>query len=194
MHNRLSPFSLLLFSFLLFSFFPCSAQVENIPPPQSMQKESPMQKKRPMFTAGGGFGFQFGVYNAVNVAPQVGVYATPWLVVLVNGQYSYMWRRDFYNSHIWGVGVALQPIIIKKIVAHVGYEFTQYNFKWLDGSQKQTDNFHFLVLGGGYKQYMSKRVYFQALILFNIPLKEPTILNYYYNYYPFFRIGVGVDI
>jgi len=191
---KTSPYCLLLSTLLLFASFPCSAQVETIPPPQSMQKESQVQKKRPMFTSGGGFGFQFGAYNAVNVAPQVGVYVTPWLVALVNGQYSYMWRRDFYNSHIWGLGAALQPIIIKRIVIHVGYEFTQYNFKWLDGSQKQTDNFHFLVLGGGYKHYMSKRVYFQALILFNIPLKEPTIQNYYYNYYPFFRIGVGVDI
>jgi len=168
--------------------------VEKIPPPQSMQKESPMKKKRPMFTVGGSMGFQFGAYNAINVAPQGGVYATPWLVALVNGQYSYLWHKDLFTSHIWGLGAALQPIILKKIVVHVGYEFTQYNFKWLDGSPKQTDNFHFLVLGGGYKQYVSKRVYFQALILFNIPLIEPSVPNYKHNYYPFFRIGVGVDI
>jgi len=192
-HKISYPLFFLLFSFLLFSFFPCSAQEEIPPPPQSMQKESPMQKKRPMFTAGGGFGFQFGTYNAVNVAPQFGVYATPWLVVLANGQYSYMWTRNFYNSHVWGIGVAVEPIIKQKFVVHFGYEFSQIYFRWLDGSQPQKANFHFLVLGGGYKQYMSKRVYFQALILFNIPLNQSIIQNYYYNYYPFFRIGVGVD-
>ncbi|MCL2435850.1 MAG: hypothetical protein FWD09_06920, partial [Lentimicrobiaceae bacterium] len=86
------------------------------------------------------------------------------------------------------------PIIIKKIVVHVGYEFEQYHFKWLDGSPKRVQDFHFAVLGGGYKHYMAPRVFFQALILFNIPLNQSTINNYTYGYYPFFRIGVGVDL
>jgi len=183
-----------LFCFLLFSSLHAIAQ-ENIPLPQSMQKESPqVKKKRPVFTTGGGLGFQFGYSNAVNVAPIVGVYATPWLVALLNGQYSYMWARNYYNSHVWGIGAAMEPIIIKKIVLHAGYEFLQIKFRWLDGSPPEFADFHFLVVGGGYKQYMSQHIYFQALILFNIPLKQPTIQNYYYNYYPSFRINIGVDI
>ncbi|MCL1850016.1 MAG: hypothetical protein FWF70_01200 [Bacteroidetes bacterium] len=178
---------------LLLSSLTCSAQ-SDIPPPQSMQKESPLQKKRPTFTVGGSFGFQFGSYNSINVMPQGGVYATNWLVVLATGQYSYMWNRVYFNSHVWGVGAALEPIIKKKIIIHTGYEFEQIKFKWLDGSPQQIENFHFLVVGGGYKQYMSQRVYFQALILFNIPLTQPSIQNYYNNYYPYFRIGIGVDI
>jgi hypothetical protein len=186
--------SFLLFSFLLFSLS-LSAQVESIPLPQSMQKESPLvKKKRPTFTAGGSFGFQLGTFSAVNVSPQVGVYATPWLVALVTGEYSFMWARNFYDSHVWGMGAALEPIIKEKIVIHVGYEFSQVNFRWLDGSPNQIYDFHFLVMGGGYKQYMSKRVYFQALILINIPLNQHTIKNYSNNYFPFFRIGIGVDI
>ena len=187
------PSAFLLSAFLLFSSLPCSAQEENVPLPQSMQKESPVKKKRPMLTAGGGFGFQFGTFSAVNVAPQFGVYAKPWLLVVANGQYSYMWAKNYFNSHVWGLGVALEPIIIKKIVVHAGYEFSQIHFRWLDGSPKEVDNFHFIVLGGGYKHYISQRVYFQALILFNIPLNQSTIQNYYNNYYPFFRIGIGVD-
>ena len=93
------------------------------------------------------------------------------------------------------MGAALQPIIIKKIVVHVGYEFEQYRFNWLDGSPKRDpQSFHFAVLGGGYKHYMSQRVFFQALILFNIPLNQSTVNNYTYGYYPFFRIGVGIDL
>ena len=187
----LSPF--LLFSLLLFSFLICSAQESNLPLPQSMQKESPVQKKRPMMTAGGGFGFQFGYSNEINVAPFFGVYATPWLVALVNGQYSFMWSRFNYNAHIWSIGAALQPIIIKRIVIHAGYEFEQVSFKWLNASPKRVQNFHNLVVGAGYKQYASKNVYFQALILFNIPLNQPTIPNFNYTYYPFFRINIGVD-
>jgi hypothetical protein len=189
------PFCFLLsaFYFLLFSLS-CFAQESNLPLPQSMQKAPPTQKTRPKFTAGGGLGFQFGGYNEINVAPFVGVYATPWLVGLVNGQYSYMWSRLNFDSHVWGVGAALEPIIKKRIVLHAGYEFSQIKFRWLDGSPQQIANFHFLVVGGGYKQYISERIYFQALILFNIPLTQPSIQNYYYNYYPFFRIGVGVDI
>jgi hypothetical protein len=161
-----------------------------------MQKELLQQakKQRPTFTAGGGFGLQFGTFNAIDVAPFVGVYATPWLVVLANGQYSYMWNKMFFDSHVWGVGAALEPIIIKKIVIHAGYEFSQIKFRWLDGSPKQNYDFHFVVLGGGYKQYVSQRVFFQALILFNIPLNQPKINNYNYGYYPFFRIVVGIDI
>jgi len=185
----------IFFCFLLFSFcIDVIAQTENIPLPQSMQKESPVKKKRPTFTVGGGFGFQFGTYNAIDVMPMAGVYVKPWLVVMANGQYSYMWRRNYYDSHVWGLGIALQPCIIKKIVIHAGYEYSQVNFKWFDGSPRQIESFHFAVVGAGYKQYVAQKVYFQALILFNIPLTQPTIQNYYYNYYPFFRINVGVDL
>ncbi|MCL2246176.1 MAG: hypothetical protein FWC10_03580 [Lentimicrobiaceae bacterium] len=191
----LTSYSFLLFCFLLFATLPSIAQTEKPPLPKSMQTEAPGVKKKPKFTTGGGFGFQFGAYfNTIEVSPQVGVYATPWLHVVANAQYSYMWRRSYYNSHVWGLGIALEPIIIKKIVTHVGYEFSQLHFKWLDGSPKQVENFHYVVLGGGYKQYISQRIYFQALILFNIPLNQPTIQNYYYNYYPFFRVGIGVDL
>jgi len=155
----------------------------------------PLKKSRPTFVVGGGLGAQFGTYgSAVGVSPQVGVYIKPWLLALVNGQYSFMWRRDFYNSNIWGLGAALQPLIIKRIVVHVGYEFEQYNFQWLDGSPKQSFDFHAVVLGVGYKHYMTKKVFFQAMILVNIPLNQPLINNYMYGYYPYFRIGVGVDL
>jgi len=185
-------FCLLLSAFCI---LPCSAQTETLPPPQSLQKETPLKKNRPKFAVGGGLGVQFGTASgAVSVAPLAGVYIKPWLLALVNGQYSYLWSRNFFNSHIWGVGAALQPCIIKRIVIHVGYEFEQYNFRWLDGSPKQVSDFHFVVLGGGYKQYVAPNVFFQALILFNIPLNQPTIPNYYHSYYPYFRIGVGVDL
>jgi hypothetical protein len=164
------------------------------PPPKSMQKQSPVKNKRPTFTVGGGIGFQFGSYNSVEVMPMGGVYIKPWLLALVNGQYSYMWRKNYYDSHIWGIGAALQPWIIKKILVHVGYEFNQMHFKWFDGSPKQIQDFHFAVLGVGYKQYMSQKLYFQALVLLNIPLNQTTLNSYSYNYYPYFRIGVGVDL
>jgi hypothetical protein len=195
--TRNLKFKILLFSLLLspFFFLPCFAQNNIPPPPQSMQKETPAKKNRPTFVAGGGFGVQFGNFgSAVSVSPQTGVYLKPWLLVLANGQYTYLWRRNFYDSHIWGLGVALQPCIIKRIVVHAGYEFEQNNFKWLDGSPRQVYNFHFAVVGGGYKQYIAPRVFFQALVLFNIPLNQPTINNYTNNYYPFFRINVGVDL
>jgi len=160
-----------------------------------MQKEAPTAKSKPKIVVGGGFGVQFGNFgSAVGISPQVGVYIKPWLLVLASGQYTYMWRKSFYDSHIWGVGVALQPCIIKRIIIHAGYEFEQNNFRWLDGSPKQVYNFHFAVLGGGYKQYLAPRVFIQALVLFNIPITQPTINNYSHNYYPFFRIGVGVDL
>ena len=133
---RLPLSAFLLFCFLLFTLHPCFGQVEKLPPPQSLQKESPGKKNRPMFTTGGGLGFQFGFNNTIYLAPQFGVYATPWLVVLANAQYSYMWQKNFYNAHLWGIGAALEPIIIKKIVAHIGYEFSQINFRWLDGSSQ----------------------------------------------------------
>jgi len=198
-HICLSAFHFLLSAFcfstfLLFSFLPCSAQVESAPPPQSLQKETPLKKKIPKFTVGGGLGFQFGTYNAIDLAPQVGVYATPWLLALISAEYSYMWRKDYYDSHVWGVGAALQPCIIKRIIFHVGYQFTQVSFKWLGQPEKQVQNFHYAVLGAGYKHYVSQRAYIQALILFNIPIIKPTIQYYSYNYYPFFRFGFGIDL
>lgn len=193
--NRLITiaFCLLLSTFCL---APCSAQTETDPPlPRSMQKETPLKKQRPKFVAGGGLGISFSGYGgAVGVMPQVGVYVKPWLLALVNGQYTYVWSRNFYESHTWGLGAALQPIIIKKIIVHVGYDFEQYRFNWRDGSPVQVANFHYLTLGAGYKYYMSQRIFFQALVLMNIPLNQPAINNYSHSYYPFFRFGVGVDL
>ena len=189
-----SQFFFLLFSFLLFSSLPCFGQAEKLPPPQSMQNETPLKRKIPKFTVGGDFGFQLGTFNTVNVMPQVGVYATPWLLAVLSGEYSYMWRKNYYNSHVWGVGAALQPCIIKKIIIHVGYEFTQVHFKWLDGSPKQIQDFHYVVLGAGYKYYVTQNVYLQTLVLLNIPLNKPEINNFSYNYYPYFKFGVGVDL
>jgi len=186
-------FLLSVFCFLLFSSLNCFAQTETAPPPKSLQKETSAKTQRPTFTAGGGIGFQFGTYNSVEVMPMGGIYVKPWLVALVNGQYSYMWHRN-YNSHIWGIGVALEPWIVKRIVIHAGYEYNQMIFKWLDGSPKQIQDFHFAVVGAGYKQYLNKKIYFQGLILFNIPLNQPTIQNYSYSYYPYFRVVVGVDL
>ena len=195
---KIKPFSaFLLFCFLLFVTLPCNGQTEKPPPPKSMQKNVSGGKKQPKFTTGGGFGFQFGSFGSVvEVAPQVGMYATPWLHVVANAQYSFMWSRSAsaYNSHVWGLGLALEPIIIKKIVTHVGYEFSQIHFRWLDGSPKLVESFHFVVLGGGYKHYIAQRVYFQALILFNISLNKSSILNNSNSYLPFFRIGIGVDL
>jgi hypothetical protein len=159
-----------------------------------MQQAPPGKKQRPTFTVGGGFGFQFGFYNSVEVLPMGGVYIKPWLVAMINGQYSYMWSKSLYHSHIWGIGAALEPWIIKRIVVHAGYEYNQMIFNWLDGSPKVIQDFHFAVPGVGYKQYINKQIYFQGLILFNIPLNQPTIQNYSYSYYPYFRVVVGVDL
>ncbi|MDR2970981.1 MAG: hypothetical protein LBU83_03515 [Bacteroidales bacterium] len=191
----LFPFHLCTFLTFIILSLNCSAQEEIPPPPQSMQKEAPIVKKqRPKFTVGGGMGFQFGTYSAIDVMPQAGVYATPWLLVLVNGEYSYMWSKNNYNSHVWGIGAAMQPCIIKRILIHVGYEFTQVNFKWVGKYSKQVQDFHFVVIGAGYKHYITNRIYLQALVLLNIPINQPKITNYSYNYYPYFRVGVGVDL
>jgi len=182
-----------LFFFLFFSFFTCFTQTEPTPKPQSLQDET-SSNKRPTFTVGGGVGFQFGTYNSVELYPMGGIYIKPWLLAQINGQYAYLWRKGYYDSHIWGIGAALQPWIAKKVLLHAGYEFNQICFQWLDGSKQQVMNLHFAVIGVGYKQYLSKTVYCQALILLNIPLNQSTLNSYSYNYYPYFRIGVGVDL
>ena len=188
------PFSAFCLLLSTFCFLPCFAQDETkVPMPQSMQEEMPV-KKRPTFTVGGGVGFQFGTYNSVEATPMAGIYIKPWLLFQMNGQYSYLWRKNYYDSHIWGIGAALQPWIAKRVLLHAGYEFNQIYFKWLDGSKSQVLDLHFFVVGAGYKQYISKKFYFQALVLLNIPLNQATLNSYNYNYYPYFRVGVGIDL
>jgi len=95
-----SAFCFLLSAFLLFCSLPCSAQNNVVPPlPQSMQKQEVTKRKLPKISVGGGFGVQFGSYSVVEVAPQVGMYVLPWMQVLVNGQYSYIWMKNVYKYY-----------------------------------------------------------------------------------------------
>jgi len=186
---------IIVFSLLFLSFLHCVAQNTNkLPLPASMQKKEIPTRKFPKISVGGSFGFQFGTYNTVELAPQVGLYVLPWMQIIANGQYAFQWSKNYYNSHVWGLGVALQPCIIKKILVHAGYDFNQIYFKWLDGSPTQVHNLHFFTVGGGYKQYISQKVYFYALVLINIQLNNPTIQNYSVNYFPSFKMGVSVDL
>lgn len=191
--------------FLILSFFSFQAiyaQQDTIPPPRSLQKEEPGKKRKlPKFTAGGGVGLHFGTYNAIEIQPQIGVYATKWLLVGINADYSYMWTRytqaNSYSSNVVGVGAFLQPILFKKLLLLAGYDFTYVYYDWKDVAVKETYNYHTIYAGIGIKQYMGKKAYFQALVLINaFQTGTGVTKNQYYvpNYYPFLRIGIGVDL
>jgi len=181
---------ILLFCFLLSA----SAQTEKVPPPKSLQQSVKTEKKRPTFTVGSGLGAQFGANSAVEISPFAGIYATKWLVFSVNGEYAFMWNKNFYQAHIWGIGVAAQPCIIDRILLHAGYKFNQIQFKWLDTSPTIKENFNYIVLGAGYKQYLAQKIYIQGLVLMDIPIDQPTINNYSGNFYPYFKVSVGIDL
>ncbi|MDR0207064.1 MAG: hypothetical protein LBI45_07415 [Bacteroidales bacterium] len=188
----LSPFFFLLFFF--FAFFHCNAQTEKIPLPKSLQQNIKTEKKRPVFTVGSGIGAQFGATSAVEISPFAGIYATKWLVFLVNGEYAFMWNKNYFNAHIWGIGVAVQPCIIDRILLHAGYKFNQIQIKWLDIYPREKENFNYVVLGGGYKQYLAQKIYIQGLVLIDIPINPPTINNYSHSFYPYFKVSVGIDL
>ena len=179
---------------LLFCFSALHAQTEKVPPPKSLQQNVKTEKKRPVFTVGSGLGAQFGANSAVEISPFAGIYATKWLVFSVNGEYAFMWNKNYFNAHIWGIGVAAQPCIIDRILLHAGYKFNQIQFKWFDGSPTIKENFNYIVLGAGYKQYLAQKIYIQGLVLMDIPIDQPTINNYSGNFYPYFKVSLGIDL
>jgi hypothetical protein len=186
---------------LLLGTFICSvnltfSQEEDVPLPKSLRKYSERDgEKKLNLTAGGSFGMQFGSYTAVSGSPIFGYYPAKWLLLGVGGTYmfSYIAPLD-YSSHAFGATAFAEGLIWKqRIIAHIGYEYINYEDAKYDPTTlqitgKERKNDHALLIGPGYRQPVTDNINMYLLCLFNI---FQTSESFYSN--PTIRIGITVD-
>lgn len=184
--KKLSLCFLLLFIGFSFS---TNAQIDDVPLPKSLQRSDKQRDidKKLRFTAGGGFGLQFGSsYAGVSLSPVVGVYPFDWLLIGVGANYSYTYS---YGSsfHDFGVNVFVRGLIWQqRLIAHLGYEYLN-----LDYGRDGRFDAHALYLGPGYRQPLGDRVSLHALLLFNLANWNSSNLDTR-SFFPFFYPTIGV--
>ncbi|MEG2070119.1 MAG: hypothetical protein RR034_01945 [Bacteroidales bacterium] len=170
------------------------AQYEDVPLPKSLKAITPREEKsdrKIKFLAGGNFGLQFGNYTAVEISPQFGIYPVDWLLVGVGGTYMFSWD-SYYKipCHTFGFNAYLQGYIWKRLILHVGYEYLNYPIFYVDKTMTRHD-LHSVVVGAGYRQYVTDRVSVYGLLLFNVYQSS----DYYTrDFVPIVRFGVNFDI
>lgn len=187
---------ILLTGFLIgtvnFSF----CQEEDVPLPKSLQKyDRKGGKKKLNLMAGGSFGVQFGSYTAVSVSPIFGFYPAKWVILGVGGTYMFSYSKPLeHNSHVFGASLFAEGLIWEqRIIAHVGYEYNNYEKAFYDPltlqiTEKKRIDDHAILLGPGYRQLISENINLYILCLFNIMQNKD---SFYGN--PVFRIGITVD-
>lgn len=181
---------------------------DSVPLPKSLRSktESNAQQnsnKRPLRSIvqlGGNFGISgsSGRLN-ISVQPQVGIYMTEWLLLGATFSYTFTYDWNFFKDlHSFGCNAYLQGSVFqKKLILHAGYEYLNYP-AWarIDGfDQISRHEGHVVLLGAGYRGYISDKLSLYALALFPVYQKS-TADTYYYGvwYIPIIRMGVSVDL
>ena len=155
---------------------------------------------------GGWFSVQFGSVTGVSVSPELKFRAVNQLYPGVGFIYQYALYRDAmidpvtlqpvdYASSIVGGRFFLRYYLaglfdnfIGNFFAHTEYEYLSY-VGHTDNYPDEVTNFNSIFVGGGYKQPISNRAFFDFLILFNL---NDTPNSPYTN--PVFRFGFGMGL
>lgn len=162
---------------------------DNVPLPKSLQGKQPANKERKVnLTVGGYFGFQVGTYTCIEVSPHIGVKPWDFLCVGVGGTYMFSYMKTGYSTgtsaHVFGANAFVEGYIWKqRIIAHAEYEFLSY-----PNTADSRLNCHAVLIGPGYNQMISDKVYAYALILF------PVVTTVDIYSIPVVRIGVNVKL
>jgi hypothetical protein len=157
-------------------------------------------------SVGGWLSVQFGSITGVSVSPEVKVRAVNQLYPGVGFIYQYALYRDYYvdpttnqwedySSSIVGARFFLRYYLsglvdnfLGNFFAHTEYEYLSY-VGHTDNYPDEVVNINSIFVGGGYKQPISDRAFFDLLILFNL---NDTPNSPYTN--PIFRFGFGMGL
>lgn len=140
---------------------------------------------------GGYINLSFGRVTTIGAAPLLGYKLTPKLSVGTQFTYDYVsdkrYTRD-YNSSNYGISFFTRYRIVKSLYTHIEYEAMNYElYNVLGDSNRQWVNF--LFVGGGYSQPVSRNVWLNTQILFDV-LQDKN--SPYRDWEPFFSVGFGV--
>ena len=162
---------------------------------QNVKQEKPAQKvskfdKRKLYY-GGYVNASLGKYTVLGATPLVGYKLTPKLSV--GGQLTYEYVKDKrystdYETSNYGISAFSRFRLVPQLYAHV--EFSQMNYELHNSTGKSDREWvHFLFVGGGYSQPISKNTWFTAQVLFDVINDEDSP---YKEWEPYYSVGIGV--
>jgi len=130
-------------------------------------------------------------YSVIGAQPLVAYKLTPKLSV--GGQFSYEYISDKrynyeQNGSNYGFSIFTRYRVTPRLYAHTEFEMMSYKWFYFDGTDERKWAPMFFV-GGGYSQPISKNVYLNAQVLFDVLNNENSPYN---DWEPFFSIGIGV--
>lgn len=196
--KKLFVFILLVILWLPFCFAQ-SDDVEAVPLPKSLRTnevnlQNVKKERKIKMLAGGYVGFQFGTFNNIELAPHFGFYPAEWLCIGVGGLYMFMsqhYMSTTIKTHDYGFNAFVEGYAWKRLILHASYEYVNYARAYLDPNNKiytERIGCHGILVGVGYKHYITDNVSMYSLILFNLNQNTD---SFYSN--PLFRVGVNYD-
>ena len=155
---------------------------------------------------GGGFGMQFGNVTLLDFSPTIGYRVSDQLTLGTGISYKYNYIKGYtldpnsgrwydYNSNIYGGSIWGRYYLLQNIFAHVEIEQLRIDYKYTSVSSteptmvKNGIDVTSVLVGGGYRQPLGGRVFFNILVLFNL---NETDFTPYNN--PIIRAGISVGM
>ena len=155
---------------------------------------------------GGGFGLQFGNVTLLDLSPSIGYRLTDRLTLGTGISYKYNRVKNYtqdltsgkwydYTSNVYGGSIWTRYYLFQNIFAHAEIEQLQIDYKYTSISStlptliKNGVAVNSVLLGGGFRQPVGERVFFNILILFNLNESDFTP---YSN--PIIRAGISVGM
>ena len=187
---------IILFNFLsVFSF----AQSEEDPAVKDLQFNQRL-------VYGGGFGMQFGNVTLLDFSPSIGYRVSDQLTLGTGISYKYNYIKEYtldlnsgswydYSSNVYGGSIWGRYYILRNIFAHAEIEQLRIDYKYTSVSStiptlvKNGVDVTSVLVGGGYRQPLGGRVFFNILVLFNL---NETDFTPYSN--PIIRAGISVGM
>ena len=187
---------IVLFNLISVSLF---AQTEDNPSVKDLQFNQRL-------VYGGGFGMQFGNVTLLDLSPTIGYRVSDQLTLGTGISYKYNSIKEYtfdqnsgrwydYNSNIYGGSFWGRYYILKNIFAHAEIEQLRINYNYTSISTSVPTNVKdgvdvtSTLVGGGYRQPIGNRIFFNILVLFNLNQSD---FSPYNN--PIIRAGISVGM
>ena len=155
---------------------------------------------------GGNFGLAFGSQTLIDLSPTIGYRLSSQFTIGTGITYKYSQIKDYtldmntskwydYSSNVFGGSLWARYHIIENVFAHAELEQLQinYNYTSVEGSVPTKINNNVgvtsILVGGGYRQPIGNRVYFNILLLYNL---NETDFSPYKN--PIIRAGISIGM
>lgn len=132
----------------------------------NQQQSNPISNK---LWLGGSLGLQFGSLTFIQVAPLLGYRLTEKLTAGVSGNYIFFKDNILdRSSEIYGGGLFARYFVTNDLYLHSEYEVLNLEVPNTYGSDYFRTNVTSVLLGGGYRQWITDRSGLDLMVLFNI--------------------------